>query len=75
MATAYLEFLFTEEGQEIAEKHNYRPRSPAVLAKYAEKFPPITLFTIDEVFGGWRKAQTEHFADGGLVDKIYVGPK
>jgi sulfate/thiosulfate transport system substrate-binding protein len=71
-AKAYLEYLYSEEGQEIAAKHYYRPRSEAVAAKYASQFPEINLITIDH-FGGWQKAQTEHFADGGTFDKIYQG--
>jgi len=71
VAEAYLPFLYSAEGQEIAAKHHYRPRTPEVLAKYAAKFPKITLFTIDEAFGGWTKAQQTHFDDGGIFDKIY----
>ena len=59
VAQAYLEFLYTPEGQEIAAKHFYRPRDPKVAAKYAAKFPKIELFTIDAVFGGWQKAQAD----------------
>jgi sulfate/thiosulfate-binding protein len=70
-ATAYLQFLYTPEGQEIAARHYYRPRNQNVAAKYAQQFPKVTLFTIDEVFGGWAKAQKTHFADGGVFDKIY----
>jgi sulfate/thiosulfate-binding protein len=71
VAQAYLEFLYSPEGQEIAAKHHYRPRQADVLAKYAAKFPKITLFTIDEAFGGWSKAQKDHFDDDGIFDKIY----
>ena len=71
VAKAYLEFLYTEASQEIIGRNFYRPRSAAVAAKYASNFPQITLFTIDEVFGGWQKAQKEHFADGGVFDRIY----
>jgi sulfate/thiosulfate transport system substrate-binding protein len=71
VATAYLQYLYTPEGQEIAAKHYYRPRNQNVVAKYAQQFPKVTLFTIDEVFGGWAKAQKAHFADGGVFDKIY----
>jgi sulfate/thiosulfate-binding protein len=71
VAEAYLEFLYTDEGQEIAVKNHYRPRSAAVAAKHAGTFPAIKLFTIDQVFGGWRKAQATHFADGGTFDQIY----
>jgi sulfate/thiosulfate-binding protein len=73
VAQAYLEYLYTDEGQAIAAKHYYRPRSNSsvVMASYAQKFPDVTLFTIDEVFGGWQKAQKTHFADGGVFDQIY----
>ena len=71
VAQAYLEYLYTPEGQEIAARHFYRPRLPAVAAKYAAQFPKLKLFTIDEAFGGWTKAQQTHFADGGLFDAIY----
>jgi sulfate/thiosulfate-binding protein len=71
VAQAYLDFLFSPAGQEIAAKHHYRPRQAEVLAKYAAKFPKIALFTIDDAFGGWTKAQQTHFDDGGIFDKIY----
>jgi sulfate/thiosulfate transport system substrate-binding protein len=71
VAQAYLEYLYTDVGQEIAAKHFYRPRSQAVAAKYAAQFPKIQLVTVDEVFGGWKKAQATHFADGALFDQIY----
>ena len=67
---AYLEYLYTDEGQEIIVKHGYRPRNEAVLQKYLERFPKIELFTIDEL-GGWQKAQAKHFGDGGIFDQIY----
>ncbi len=70
-AEAYLKFLYTPEGQELAAKHYFRPRLAAVLAKYAHQFPKIRLITIDEVFGGWAKAQKTHFEDGGIFDQIY----
>jgi len=69
---AYLEYLYTPAGQEIAARHYYRPRLAAVADKYAAQFPKLTLFTIDEVFGGWAKAQRTHFADGGTFDQIYL---
>ncbi|EAU63070.1 sulfate ABC transporter, periplasmic sulfate-binding protein [Stigmatella aurantiaca DW4/3-1] len=72
VAEAYLKHLYSDEGQEIAAKHHYRPRSPAIAAKYASHFPPVKLFTIDEAFGGWRKAQQTHFDDGGIFDRIYA---
>jgi sulfate transport system substrate-binding protein len=71
VAQAYLEYLYSKEGQEIAAKHYYRPRDTQVAEKYAGQFPQVTLFTIDEVFGGWQKAQNTHFADGGTFDQIY----
>lgn len=71
VAQAYLESLYSEEGQEIAAKHYYRPRLESVASKYAAQFPKVALFTIDEVFGGWQKAQKTHFADGGVFDSIY----
>lgn len=69
-AKAYLEFLYTEEGQEIAAKNFYRPRSEAVAKKYGSQFPPVNLITIEH-FGGWQKAQADHFLDGGYFDQIY----
>jgi sulfate/thiosulfate-binding protein len=71
VAQAYLEFLYTDEGQAIAAKHYYRPRSTVITASYTQQFPQVRLFTIDEVFGGWQKAQKMHFADGGVFDQIY----
>jgi len=71
VAQAYLQYLYSDEGQEIAAKHFYRPRVDAVAAKYAGQFAKLNLFTIDEVFGGWPKAQLTHFADGGVFDEIY----
>jgi sulfate/thiosulfate-binding protein len=71
VAQAYLEFLYAPEGQEIAARNFYRPTDAKVAAKYAKQFPKISLFTIDEVFGGWTKAQKTHFADGGVFDQIY----
>jgi len=70
VAQAYLEYLYSPEGQEIAARNFYRPIDPAVAAKYAKNFPKLNLFTIDEVFGGWTKAQKTHFADGGVFDQI-----
>ncbi|MBI4410907.1 MAG: sulfate ABC transporter substrate-binding protein [Deltaproteobacteria bacterium] len=75
VAQAYLEYLYSDEGQEIAAKHYFRPPSAAVAAKYTGRFPKLNLFTIDELFGGWKKAQAKHFADGGLFDQIYEGAK
>lgn len=73
VAQAYLEYLYTEEGQELAVKHYFRPRLETVAVKYASRFPRLNLFTIDEIFGGWKKAQSVHFADGGIFDQIYGG--
>jgi len=72
IAKAYLEYLYSDEGQEIAAKNYYRPRNEKVAAKYASQFPKLRLFTIDEVFGGWTKTQKTHFSDGGVFDKIYT---
>jgi sulfate transport system substrate-binding protein len=71
VAQAYLQYLYTPEGQEIAARHYYRPRDETVAKRYASQFPAIELFTIDEVFGGWAKAQKTHFDDGGVFDQIY----
>ncbi|WP_145546609.1 sulfate ABC transporter substrate-binding protein [Yersinia intermedia] len=70
VADAYLTYLYSPEGQTIAAKNYYRPRDPAVAAKFASEFPKLKLFTIDEVFGGWTKAQQTHFATGGVFDEI-----
>jgi sulfate transport system substrate-binding protein len=75
LAEAYLRHLYTPEGQEIAAKHHLRPRDPQVLAKYAKQFPKVTTFTVDEVFGGWSKAQAEHFNDGGHYDQVILSAK
>jgi sulfate transport system substrate-binding protein len=72
LAKAYLNFLYTEEGQEIAAKHSIRPRSPTVLKKYANTFKPIKLFSVQELFGSLSQAQKVHFNDGGLFDKLYT---
>jgi sulfate transport system substrate-binding protein len=72
-AKAYLEYLYSEFGQETAAKHYFRPRNEQVLAKYSQRFPPLELFTIDAVFGGWKRAQAEHFDDGGVFDQIFDG--
>jgi sulfate transport system substrate-binding protein len=71
VATEYLKYLYSKEGQEIAAKHFYRPRDPEIAAKYAKQFPALNLVTIDAVFGGWAKAQATHFADHGTFDRIY----
>ncbi|GAA0530589.1 sulfate transport system substrate-binding protein [Rhizomicrobium palustre] len=72
VAEAYLQFLYTKQAQEIEAKNFYRPRDPEVLKAYAKTFPSIPLYTIDDVFGGWTKAQATHFADGGVFDQIYT---
>jgi sulfate transport system substrate-binding protein len=71
VAQAYLEYLYTPEGQDLAARHYYRPRLQAAAAKNAGRFAQVELFTIDEVFGGWQKAHAAHFADGGVFDRIY----
>ena len=71
-AQAYLDYLYTEEGQQIAAKHYYRPTHAKVAAQYAKQFPKLKLVTIDDTFGGWQKAQKTHFADGGSFDQIYL---
>ena len=70
LAKAYLEYLYSDEGQRLAAKHHLRPRDGKLLA--AGGFPALKLFTVDEVFGGWRKAHDTHFRDGGLFDQIYA---
>jgi sulfate transport system substrate-binding protein len=71
VAKAYLEYLYSDEGQEIAAKNFYRPRNPAIAKKYAANFAQLKLVTVDGEFGGWEKAQAVHFADGGVFDRIY----
>jgi len=75
IAEEYLKYLYTPEGQEIAAKNYYRPIDKKVAAKYAKTFARVKLITIDEVFGGWRKAQKAHFADNGVFDQIYTPSK
>jgi sulfate/thiosulfate-binding protein len=70
VAKEYLEHLYSEAGQTIAAQHHFRPRNEAVAAKFERQFPKVTLFTVDEVFGGWAKAQKTHFAEGGVFDQI-----
>ena len=72
IAETYLQYLYSEEGQEIAAKHFYRPTDAKIAAKYASRFPAIELFKIDDAFGGWRNAHKLHFADGGTFDQIYL---
>jgi sulfate/thiosulfate-binding protein len=71
VAEAYLKFLYSQDGQEIIAQNFYRPRDPAIAKKYAAQFPSLKLVTIDDTFGGWDKAQTAHFGDGGTFDQIY----
>jgi sulfate transport system substrate-binding protein len=72
VATAYLEYLYTTEGQTLAAENYYRPIDPAVAAKFAKQYPKVNLFTIEDVFGGWTQAQKTHFADGGTFDQVYT---
>ncbi len=72
VATAYLEYLYSDESQDIAGKNFYRPISPKAQAKYAKQFPKLNLVTIDQAFGGWTQATKAHFADGGSFDQIYT---
>ena len=72
VAQAYLEYLYSEEGQEIAARNYYRPTLEKVAKKYASQFPKVKLFTIDEAFGGWSKAKAVHFVDGGVFDQIFT---
>jgi sulfate transport system substrate-binding protein len=71
VAEAYLNYLYTPEGQEIVAKNFYRPRLESVAKKYSSTFPKLNLITIDDTFGGWQKAQKTHFSDGGIFDQIY----
>lgn len=71
-AQAYLDYLYSEEGQHIAARHYYRPRDAKVAAQYSAQFPKLKMVTIDDTFGGWQKAQKAHFADGGSFDQIYI---
>jgi sulfate/thiosulfate transport system substrate-binding protein len=71
LATAYLEYLYSPEGQDVIGRNFYRPRDPAAQAKYASQFPKLNLVTVDQAFGGWKKAQPEFFGDGGIFDQVY----
>ena len=71
VSRAYLEYLYSDTGQELAARHYFRPIDKTVLAEYADRFKPLNLFTVDDVAGGWQKAQQVHFADGGIFDQIY----
>jgi sulfate/thiosulfate transport system substrate-binding protein len=70
-AEAYLKYWYTKEGQEIAARNSYRPRDPEIAKQYENSFAKVELFSIDDVFGGWTKAQKDHFAEGGIFDQIY----
>jgi sulfate transport system substrate-binding protein len=72
VATAYLQYLYSPEGQEIAARHHYRPVDSKIAAKFEKQFSKLNLFTIDEIFGGWASAQKTHFADGGTFDQIFT---
>ena len=75
VAEAYLQFLYTDEGQEIAAQNYYRPIDEKIAKKYASQYPKLKLFTVEDVAGGWNKAQKTHFADGGVFDQIYLPSK
>jgi sulfate/thiosulfate-binding protein len=75
VAEAYLKYLYSDEGQEIIARNYYRPRNEAIAKKFAANLPKLKLFTIDEVFGGWQKAQKTHFDDNGIYDQIYLAGK
>jgi sulfate transport system substrate-binding protein len=72
LAKAYLEYLYTDEGQQLVAKHYYRPRNAAAAKAFPDRFPAISLATVDQVFGGWAKAHAAHFADGASFDQIYL---
>jgi sulfate transport system substrate-binding protein len=74
IAKAYLDFLYTDSGQELAAKHFFRPRVEAIRERYQDQFPPLQLFTLHEVFGSWQKAHDDHFADRKIFDQIYTAP-
>ncbi len=74
-AEAYLKYLWSDEGQEVAARHHLRPRSAKVLARHARDFPKVQTFTVDQVFGGWKKAQADHFNDGALYDQVIARAK
>lgn len=72
LATAYLEFLYTPDGQDILARHDNRVRDPEIARRYADRFPPVRLATVDEVFGGWTRVQKEHFGEGGVLERVFV---
>jgi len=73
-AEAYLDYLYSPEGQDIVARSYFRPSDRTVLEQYAEQFPRLRMFTVDEAFGGWKKAQAEHFSDGGIYDRLFSAP-
>jgi len=73
LAKAYLEYLYSDEGQWLAARHHFRPWNPKALAAAGHPFPKLKLFTVDEAFGGWSKAHAAHFAEGALFDQISAG--
>ena len=73
VAEAYIDYLYSPEGQDIAARNFFRPFDASIAERYAEQFPPMRLFTVDEVFGGWERAQAEHFTDGGIYDRLFLG--
>jgi sulfate transport system substrate-binding protein len=75
VARAYLEYLYSDAGQELAAQHFFRPRNQTILARYATRYKPVDLLTVKEIAGGWQKAQQVHFADGGIFDQIYLANK
>lgn len=75
VAEAYLQYLYSEAGQEIAAKHHLRPRNAKVMARYAQAFPKVNTFTVDQVFGSWARAQKDHFVDGAMYDQIMLGTR
>jgi len=75
VAEEYLKHLYSDEGQEIIAKNYYRPINPKIAAKYASQYPKVNLITVDNTFGGWQKAQKDHFSDGGSFDQLYVPNK
>ena len=72
VAEAYLDFLYTPEMQDVAARHGFRPSNPAVAERFAAQFPPIEMFTVDDMFGGWARVQDVHFGEGGVFDQIYT---
>ena len=71
VARAYLEFLYSDQGQELAAQHFFRPKNPTMLERYSTRYKPLELLTVEDIAGGWQKAQQVHFADGGIFDQIH----